>query len=303
MRTSIEEGGKEIYKAIQKALAEDDGCLIGRTGSIELEHILYYTCNKKIFSEKLHFLEKNAGIFPAEQFVVEKWLKESIQAIKDSDVLVTNWHEALIEDEEIALGIWKCRATQIPLRSLEPYYVSPENQWTRILSGHRVSVVGSFQKSSSEQSKNLQKIWGDLQVLPSVDWRWVQTGHPSSIAMGTNEWPEHVETSLDAIDYIVSEVVKQESRFALIGCGGIGMIVASRLKKRGIIAIVMGGAIQVLFGIKGKRWENHEISRFWNEHWICPCEEEIPGLADTIENGCYWYNEVQRSTMKIEVIV
>jgi len=281
-----------IYKVIQCALDSDDGALIGRNGSIELEHILYFTCNPKVFKQKLHFLEHNAGIFPLENRIVEQWLNESIQAIKQSDVLVTGWHKPVSEDEQIALRIWKSRAIQIPLRALEPYYETPENQWTRILSGHRVSVISSFTKTASLQVKHLDKIWGPLNVLPNnIDWQWVQTGHPSCIAMGTNEWPDTIETSLKAVNYIVKKVIEQQSRFALIGCGGIGMMVASRLKKRGVIAVVMGGAIQVLFGIKGKRWESHEISRFWNDYWVCPFEEEIPGLAHTIENGCYWYTK------------
>jgi len=279
-----------IYNAIQDALDSDDGALIGRNGSIELEHILYFTCNSKLFKDKLHFLEKNAGIFPLENLLIEQWLNESIQAIKQSDVLVTGWYDFLKEDEQIALRIWKSTAIQIPLRALEPYYVNPENQWTRILSGHRVSVISSFTKTAASQVKHLSKIWGKLIVLPSnIDWQWVQTGHPSSIAMGTNEWPENIETSLEAVDYIVKKVIEQGSRFALIGCGGIGMVVASKLKKRGVIAIVMGGAIQVIFGIKGRRWADHEVSAFWNEHWISPLEDEIPGLADIVENGCYWF--------------
>ena len=128
------------------------------------------------------------------------------------------------------------------------------------------------------------------EVFPSdIKWNWVQTGHCELVAGARNRWPSHIQSSLDAIDWIVSEVVRQGSRFALIGCGGIGMPVALKLKERGVICIVIGGAIQVLFGIKGKRWANHSvISKFWNEHWIYPCEDETPNGADMVEGGCYW---------------
>jgi hypothetical protein len=88
---------------------------------------------------------------------------------------------------------------------------------------------------------------------------------------------------------VVSEVVSQGARFALIGCGGLGMPIAKALKERGVIAIVLGGAIQVLFGIKGKRWKTHEvISTFWNDAWVWPSEAETPMNAQSIEGGCYW---------------
>ena len=67
------------------------------------------------------------------------------------------------------------------------------------------------------------------------------------------------------------------------------MIIASRLRKLGISAIVLGGAIQVLFGIKGRRWARHDvISRFWNEAWVSPAAHEVPGGAGAVEGGCYW---------------
>ena len=76
---------------------------------------------------------------------------------------------------------------------------------------------------------------------------------------------------------------------ALIGCGALGMVLGSELKKHGIIAIVMGGATQVLFGIKGQRWATHSvISHFWNEAWVWPNVTETPRGASSIEGGCYW---------------
>jgi hypothetical protein len=75
----------------------------------------------------------------------------------------------------------------------------------------------------------------------------------------------------------------------LIGCGGLGMIIGNKLKQQGKKCIVMGGAIQVLFGIKGKRWEKHEvIGKFWNDAWVWPMITETPNGAKEIEGACYW---------------
>jgi ketopantoate reductase len=88
---------------------------------------------------------------------------------------------------------------------------------------------------------------------------------------------------------MVAEVVKTDCQIVIIGCGGLGMILAGRLKALGKICIVMGGAVQVLFGIKGKRWENHEyISKLWNSEWVYPSPSETPRKALEIERGCYW---------------
>jgi hypothetical protein len=85
------------------------------------------------------------------------------------------------------------------------------------------------------------------------------------------------------------EIVKTNPRIVLIGCGGLSMPLAFKLKQRNIITIIMGGAIQILFGIKGSRWETHSvISNFFNDSWVFPSDDEIPNGADKIEGGCYW---------------
>lgn len=101
--------------------------------------------------------------------------------------------------------------------------------------------------------------------------------------------PSEIQSWDVAVQHVVRRVMESKARIALIGCGGLGMILGSELKKRGVICIVMGGAIQVLFGIKGTRWLTHEIiSHFWNDAWIYPSPQETPDRAWMIENGCYW---------------
>jgi hypothetical protein len=278
---TVTNGAREICKCIKGALYNDEGALIGRNGTIELEQMISYN------QYKVSVLEMNAGIFP--HMAIPTWRIQSINATEEADVLATGWYEPLKLAEQEALIRWNCRAVQIPLRSLEPYYVSAEERWSNLLKGHTVSVISCFTETMKSQVPNLDKLFPS-EVFPSdIKWNWVQTGHPPRLAKGINEWPSHIKGSIDAVDWIVSRVIEQGSRFALIGCGGIGMLVALKLKERGVIAIVLGGAIQVLFGIKGRRWENHSvISKFWNEYWVSPSEAETPAGCSAIEGGCYW---------------
>jgi hypothetical protein len=65
--------------------------------------------------------------------------------------------------------------------------------------------------------------------------------------------------------------------------------IAAALKQAGCIAIHTGGATQILFGIKGRRWDSHSIiSKFYNDAWVRPAAHEIPEQAAAIENGCYF---------------
>ena len=80
-----------------------------------------------------------------------------------------------------------------------------------------------------------------------------------------------------------------EFDISIIGCGAYSFPLASFIKTLGKKSIVLGGATQILFGIKGKRWDNNaKINRFYNDYWVRPMSNEIPKDANKVENGCYW---------------
>ncbi len=277
-----------ICIAIQKALDDNEGCLIGRNGTIELDLMMTDAHSR---DGRPFLLEKHAGIFPMNRDgTLGRWRAAAIAATKAADVLAAGWYEPLRKRETEFLVKEYVHARLIGLRDLEPYYVPYYQQWTRLLEGHKVAVLTSFAQSAAEQIVKAEEIWGSHGVLPrTCDWAFLQTGHPPCLAQGLNEWPAGIWSWEDAVEFCVARVIRSGARFCLIGCGGIGMIVAHRLKERGIICIVLGGAIQVLFGIKGRRWEKHDvISKFWNDAWVWPKLTETPRGASQIEGGCYW---------------
>ena len=183
-------------------------------------------------------------------------------------------------------------APRIPLRSLEPYYIEPEKRWTNLLKGHKVAIVNAFAKTAVQQCSKREDIWpisSDSLLPPDVEWVPIVTGYAPALAQGSAEWASDIQSWDVAVLDVVRRVVQSGAKFALIGCGGLGILIGSELKKRGVICIVMGGATQVLFGIKGNRWANHDvISHFWNDAWVYPSANEKPKGAWMIENGCYW---------------
>lgn len=75
---------------------------------------------------------------------------------------------------------------------------------------------------------------------------------------------------------------------------------SSLCKKMGKQAIHLGGVLQLLFGIKGNRWENPNYgvkewgipygsySNLINDFWIKPSDKEKPQQSDQVEGACYW---------------
>lgn len=57
----------------------------------------------------------------------------------------------------------------------------------------------------------------------------------------------------------------------------------------GHVAIQMSGATQLLFGIKGRRWDTHpQISKLYNPAWVRPAPAEQPANKQAVEGGSYW---------------
>lgn len=63
-------------------------------------------------------------------------------------------------------------------------------------------------------------------------------------------------TWFEALDWMKQEITSKSFDICIIGCGAYGFHLAAHVKRIGKQAIHMGGATQLLFGIKGNRWEN-----------------------------------------------
>ena len=106
-------------------------------------------------------------------------------------------------------------------------------------------------------------------------------------------------------DFIKYEVVEQGSK-GLFGLGKktakvkINYNEVEHVKKKGKKAVHLGGALQLLFGIRGKRWENPNYgvkewgipygsySTLINPYWASPGELGKPKNANQVEGACYW---------------
>ncbi len=280
-----------VYNAIDLALATGNGLLIGRNGSTELGTMIHGTKNAS------RQLLECAGVWEASSVStvqtrtrgsseLEAWIISSRCASGEADLLATGWYQGLAALEHRLLSSIGFLGQEIELRNIEPYYYEEPLQWTRLLAGVDVCCVSPFYKSLSAGYRARGEIWPNGLLPEFGSLSVVRSYFAPSIGGETHSWRAGME---EAVDYMEAEVLKTGARVVLIGCGGLGMILGARLKKKGLICIVMGGALQVLFGIKGKRWAHHGIiSGFWNDAWISPSSEEIPPGAQMIEDGCYW---------------
>ncbi len=163
------------------------------------------------------------------------------------------------------------------LRSIEPYYY--DNPWSKSLEGKKVLVIHPFADTIASQYKKREKLFDNKEVLPEFE---LQTIKAVQTIAGTKD--DRFKDWFEALEYMYNEATKKDFDIALIGCGAYGFPLAAKLKKAGKQTVHMGGSLQILFGIKGKRWDNHEIiGKLYNDAWVRPGEKEKkPFLSNSL---------------------
>lgn len=165
---------------------------------------------------------------------------------------------------------------------LEPF--RHENPWSEKLKGKKVLVVSPFSEAIKHQYSRRELLWENKNVLPGFE---LETEDAIWFYAGKRD--ERFGDWFEAFDYLYSAIMSHDFDVAILGCGYFGFALAAKIKEAGRQAIHMGGATQLLFGIKGKRWENHPtISKYFNEYWIRPDENLKPVDDRNLDDGCYW---------------
>lgn len=217
-----------------------------------------------------------SGFFPATRENVEGFSKLYLEMLPYVDILC----------------VWDCfmqgyfannfakKANLTTLYALEPYYF--DLPWSSELKGKKVLVIHPFAKTIEKQFRHKEKIFENTEVLPDMQLMTLK-------AVQSLGGKSKFESWFEALEWMYSEAMKMEFDVALIGCGAYGLPLAIKFKKAGKQAIQIGGALQLLFGIKGKRWESKpEAARLFNENWVRPDESERPETANSVEGACYW---------------
>ena len=275
----------EVNVLIYKEIQSGKPFMAGRYGGCENDILASYYINQNVGAPisklKFNYLCTNAGFFPKKIELLPEYVKAMEDAAKQADILgAWNWFM-----EDYIIGTFAKNAKITTLGHLEPWF--SDKPWSAALKGKKVLVVHPFQDSIEEQFQKRALLFPNTDILPEfelITYKAIQS-------IGGNQ-PEGFGTWFEALDFMTEEISKIDFDIAIIGCGAYGFPLAARVKQMNKQAIHLAGATQLLFGIKGSRWEqgNYKpiFEKIFNEHWIRPLETEKPKKAEAIEGACYW---------------
>jgi hypothetical protein len=219
-----------------------------------------------------------AGLYPETNDILERFGRRVVVDCQQIDILA-GW----LAGEKRLQKMCFPNGKAIPLIDLEPYWSS--QPWSAALAGKTVLLIHPFSDTIVAQYAKREKLFNDPNVLPEFNLKVYRT--LQSLA---GNWPPFA-TWFEALDHMCNEISKIDFDIALVGAGAYGMSIAAFIKRdMKKKAVHMGGATQLLFGIKGHRWDKlpQYVNDLYNDSWCRPDEQERPKEFRTVETGSYW---------------
>lgn len=227
-------------------------------------------------------LAVNSGFYPLGRVMCERWAQTYTEALGALDGAVQwQWHG---EDKPV-LDLYAPQA----IREQDVHDLMPTDatSWIYALGGKDVLMVHPMAHTIYAQAPKFSQVWPGAQIgKVSV----VETPYPPALGRA----PKYV-TWFDALDALKARIAEQKFDIAFLGCGSYGLPLAKFIKEtHGAPAIHLGGKAQLLFGIRGKRWDKFPIA--WREAnrydstpaWTRPLPIDRPFGAHLMDYGCYW---------------
>lgn len=281
----------EANRLIAEKIRSGESFFAGRFGLFELAAMRAYEFhNKDKYEIVMRQIYECAGFFPNDLTLGERFLQEMKEAVAQVDLMACSGQ--LAENYFMDKYMQKNSGGVGSFDIMEPWRY--EQPWSAALEGKKVLVVNPFDESVREQYAVREKLFEGTSVLPKFDLLTYKTLQTTGDLKD-----ERFANWFEALEYMYQEISKMDFDIALLGCGAYGLPLAAKLKKDGKQAIHMGGVLQILFGIMGKRWDGtgpnsetgkmrEDIARYYNENWTYPKQCETPVSAKRVEYGPYW---------------
>lgn len=292
-----EEDPDKASEMIYNLLASDKPCMIARFGSTELLALVNYLgVNSKKHSildyirgrqpewwwnkNVMNQMQQWSGFFPPTPKNMQKFGDMMMDDIEYVDILGSWLSQEYLFVKELS------KVRLIDLELLNPFWA--QKPWSRVLHGKKILVIHPFAETIRSQYTRREKLFENNNILPDFELYTLKA--VQSLGGGCNQF----ENWFDALNWMKQEMDKVDYDICLIGCGAYGFPLAAYAKRMGKKAVHLGGSLQLLFGIKGKRWEDpnynekYNYSALMNNFWVKSDFRDVPENAIKVEGGCYW---------------
>ena len=262
--------------------------LISRIGGIELDLYLQYKltgAESLINSYKYSIMKKYAGYYDEKDDpnniikycdLFEKCYKNS-EIIMIANANLSSYTKLFAINHPYYTDIWPDQNSHSMIERLLKNKIAIDyhgilesfeyfNQWFPLLDGKKILIISPFDNEIRNQLQFKDELFPKHFLKKYPNFRSVDYVH-TYLTLDNYEKPH--KNWFETYNYYCSQIDSKNFDIALLFCGCYAYPLSNYIyEKIGKSAIIVGGIGQLLFGIRGKRYENAYFQRFMNTQWI-----------------------------------
>lgn len=285
---------------VRDAVAQRRGFATGKLGSSEVQRLTFSVVlarNGKD-SNLLRALERNlifhsltqSALFPPDPAFYLRYNEVYAAHMRNLDAI--GFFDDLYTNTLPILEHFQVRAPLVHFLDQEPDRSLPSddaNCYLPAFRGKKILFISSFAEFLCERAnrETFENVWsrtGKRWFYPaSVDALEFPFGYTAATHAQYSD-------SLAQLDAITRELEMRDYDIALIAAAGLAVPIASHVKQMGKVGISLGGHLQPLFGISGKRWRAmpEYTTNYINDYWVSLPERYQLPEKEVADKGAYW---------------
>ncbi len=257
-----------IYNLIDLFSGEDPVSVI-RLGNVEATQML------KPYDEIYSQMKTNAGFFGDD---IKSWKADVLRSMLTADVSLKVYTCPSFSVVDDVINKFQVFIPTLP-------YVEDVSFWISFIDNlptNNLCFVSYFTEEMQKQVPLMNWIYPKkirYKKNPR-DWKFVF----SENTIAGNEPKD--KTYNEVLEDLFQRCLKQDADVYFLSCGCYGLPLQYKLKEAGKKSIYVGGLMQLLFGLKGKRWDERKIiNQHYNKYWKYPTKK--PKNSELVEGWCY----------------
>jgi hypothetical protein len=277
---------------ISRCLRSPDPCAIGKIGTTELLGLEFLTRwirppwpKSASWHRPAKRLYECSGLFPVRKDIFYRWANEYTASLAALDC-IGQWQPGLLFEgviEDLIISKYNPKAERVGDRLL--HFLPASSSWLNDLAKLRWLIIHPFEKTIQAQLPILMKLAVFSESsYPDLTRRSSDTSIIPCPQLPYMIPPRHRDW-FEALEDLKAQMENESFDIALVGAGAWSLPLVAHAKQIGKKGMHLGGALQLLFGIKGGRYDS---CGFYNEFWTRPLPNEVPSNFKMMEHGAYW---------------
>lgn len=234
---------------------------------------------------------RQSGIFPADSSFLLEFHEFYLGWLRTLDCIGAFGHPI---EAKLFRGLGLTQPL-VEFRNQEPDRSIPaneENCFLPALRDKKLLLVNCF--AELLRSRATKDTFEDVWKKTGKPWFYPKSVQSLTVPYGFDRRTHQQFTnSISLFHSLGASLEQMDFDVALIGAGGLGVPLAGKVKSLGKVGISMGGVLQVVFGVVGKRWLGRKN---WSEKYITADWTEVPDQYQPDEtnedklpdSGAYW---------------